>query len=299
MSPPSPMLPDLGFLSQYPAQARAEVEMLFAKKHLMVCGSWLSAWQSVASFCIELEDCALRNGVPELFDRCLPAIGPGVGELKVMMRAKRLLEDPRYVSLVSGKISPAQICGAVDAYRNEQLKLNGELAAATKYDVETSVADLSFESVGTGDVLQVSPTLAGATGEESIKSILQKLGIPFEEQWQRAYPCDFGEMKRPDFKVGTVRSTGDARLSSGFYIESTQRLSPKNRDLGLFYLLHQIVQYADLPTVVVYDGPMVSDRVWDWAQAFKKKHERDGRLFAVATHQQFREWALRKLGRQG
>lgn len=296
MSPPALRVPDLGFLSQFPVEARSEVEMLFAKKHLMVCGSWQSAWQSIAGFCIELQDVAQRNGVPDLFDRCLAVVGPGVGELKEMMRAKSYLDDPRYTHIIGNKISPAQICGAVDAYKNEQLRIKTE---PTVYDVTTGVADLSFETLGTADVLAVPPTLAGSTGEEPIKAILNKLQIPFEEQWSQAFLCDFGEMKRPDFKVGSVGSAGDARLADGFYIETTQRLGTSSRDLGLFYLLHQIVQYADLPTIVVYDGPRLSDRVWDWAQGFKKKHEREGRLFAVATHQQFREWALRKLGRQG
>jgi hypothetical protein len=68
--------------------------------------------------------------------------------------------------------------------------------------------------------------------------------------------------------------------------------------LGLFYLLHQIVKYSDLPTIVVYDGPVVSERVWEWARSFRQRHERENKLFAVVTNQEFREWALRKLGSQ-
>lgn len=213
-----------------------------------------------------------------------------------MMRAKVLLADPRYHHLVGDKISPKQICGAVDAYKNEQTRLDTE--SVTKYDIVTEVQDLSFETMASSDVLPVSPNMAGVTGEETIKSILDALSIEYVPQWPNAYPCDFGEQKRPDFKVGTVKSMGDARLANGFYIESTQRLSERSKDLGLFYLLHQIVQYADLPTIVVYDGPMLSDAVWNWAQEFKVHHEKSNRLFAVATMQQFRQWALRKIGRQ-
>ena len=78
--------------------------------------------------------------------------------------------------------------------------------------------------------------------------------------------CDFGEMKRPDYKVGTVRSKGDARLSKGFYIESTQRLASKGKDLGLFYLLHRSCSTL-ISTIVVYDGPELCN-IWHWAQGF-------------------------------
>lgn len=231
-----------------------------------------------------------------MFDKCLSQVGPGQGELKEMMRAKVILADPRYQDLIKNKVSPKQICGAVDAYKNEQLRIDTE--AVTTYDITTDVEDLSFETLGSADVLPVSPNVAGATGEETVKSILDALKIEYVPQWPNAYACDFGERKRPDFKVGTVKSMGDARLANGFYIESTQRLTERSKDLGLFYLLHQIVQYADLPTIVVYDGPMLSDAVWNWAQEFKVQHEKGNRLFAVATMQQFRQWALRKIGRQ-
>lgn len=213
-----------------------------------------------------------------------------------MMRAKLYLSDPRYSSIVGDKISPKQICGAVDAYKAEQKRI--DIEGVAQYDVTTDVQDLSFESLNSNDILPVSPNLAGVTGEETVKSILDALNISYVPQWPNAYQCDFGERKRPDFKVGTVKSMSDARLANGFYIESTQRLTERSKDLGLFYLLHQIVKYADLPTIVVYDGPMLSDAVWEWAQTFKAHHEKSNRLFAVATMQQFRQWALRKIGRQ-
>lgn len=245
---------------------------------------------------MELQDVTIRHNVPELFDLLIKQVGPGVGELKEMMRALQYSNDPRFASIIEGKISPAQICGAVDSYLHFQEEMN--INKVTRYAVTTEVEDLSFATLGTDDVLAVSPTTAGAIGEDTVKSILDRLGIVYSEQYRDAYMCDFGEIKRPDFKVGAVKSKGDARLSNGFYIESTTRLTEKHKDLGLFYLLHQIAQYSDLPTIVVYDGPMLSDRVWSWAQAFCRKHMKDNRLFAVVTYQQFREWALRKLGSQ-
>jgi hypothetical protein len=288
--------PNLTFLSRFPSEAKAEVETLFATKHLFAVGSWQNAWKMVASFCIELEDVTSRHNVPELFELAIKHVGPGPGELKEMMRAFAYSQDPKLAEILKGKISPQQICGAVDNYNASQVAI--DVDGAMSYAVQTGVEDLSFDTLGTSDVLAVSPTTAGAMGEDTVKSILDRLDIEYIEQYRNAYMCDFSEMKRPDFKVGSVKAQGDARLSNGFYIESTTRLTEKNKDLGLFYLLHQIAQYSDLPTIVVYDGPVLSERVWDWAQGFRKKHMKDNRLFAVVTYQQFREWALRKLGSQ-
>lgn len=288
--------PDLSYLKKFPYEAKAEAEALFATKHLMVVGTWQTAWKALASFAIELEDISERHGVPELFEQSMKAIGPGTGEMKEMIKAFKYLQDPRFKELLQGRISPGQICGAVVSYQTQQhtLSLVGEI----EYDVKTTVDDLSFDSLSGNDVLSVSPTTSGAMGEDTIKSILDRLSIKYEEQWRNAFLCDFGEQKRVDFKVGTVRSKGDARLSNGFYIETTSRLTGINKDLGLFYLLHQITTYSDLPTIVVYDGPALSERVLEWARSFRQRHERENKLFAVVTNQQFREWALRKLGSQ-
>lgn len=272
------------------------MEMLFATKHLAAVGTWQSAWKMVASFCIEIQDISKKHNVPELFDQTIKCIGPGVGELKEMMRALTYTQDPRFTELLKGKISPPQICGAIDNFFAQQEKM--DIDGVTPYAVTTIVQDLSFDTIGSNDVLAVASTTAGAMGEDTVKSILDRLNIEYIEQYRDAYVCDFGECKRPDFRVGAVKSQGDARLSNGFYIESTMRLTERNKDTGLFYLLHQIAQHSDLPTIVVYDGPAVSDRVWAWAQDFRKKHMKDNRLFAVVTYQQFREWALRKLGSQ-
>lgn len=287
---------DLSFLSRFPHQAKNEIEALFAAKHLMAVGSWQSAWKMIASFCIELQDVTIRHEVPELFSLLIKQIGPGAGELEQMMKALQYTNNPRFTSVIGDRISPVQICGAVDSYLASQCSMDVDRVMA--YAVVTTVEDLSFGSLGTSDVLTVSPTTAGAMGEDTVKSILDRLKIEYTEQYRDAYMCDFGEMKRPDFKVGAVKAQGDARLSNGFYIESTTRLNEKHKDIGLFYLLHQVAQHSDLPTIVVYDGPALSDRVWDWAQGFCKKHMKDNKLFAVVTYQQFREWALRKLGSQ-
>ena len=288
--------PDLAFLQQAPQSLKSRLMSLFATKHQLVVGSWQTAWMSIASFAVELENACRDEGAPHLVEPCMKAAFPATGELREMVKAFGYTQDPRYTEIIKGKISPAQICGAVAAYQSSQQRL--DLEGAVPYDISTEVEDLSFDSLAGDDVLPVMPTTAGITGENTIKSLLDHLGIEYTPQWPKAYMCDFGEMKRPDFKVGTVKCKGDPRLSNGFYIESTTRLSENHKDVQLFYLLHQVAQYADLPTIVVYDGPALSDRAWAWAKSFEKKHERDNRLFAVVTFQQFREWMLRKIGSQ-
>jgi hypothetical protein len=288
--------PDLTFLQQAPQSLKSRLMGLFSAKHQLVVGSWQTAWMSIAGLGIELENACREEGAPHFVEPCMKAMFPATGELREMMKAFVYTQDPRYTDIIKGKISPAQICGAVAAWQSSQQRL--ELELLVPYDISTEVEDLSFDSLGGNDVLPVMPTTAGITGENTIKALLDYLGIEYTPQWQQAFMCDFGEMKRPDFKVGTVKCKGDPRLSNGFYIESTTRLSENHKDVQLFYLLHQIAQYADLPTIVVYDGPALSDRAWAWAKAFEKKHERDNRLFAVVTYQQFREWMLRKIGSQ-
>jgi len=288
--------PDLSFLKKFPYEPRAEAEKLFANKHLMAVGSYKTAWMALASFGIELEDICQKHNTPELFSQALNQIGPGSNEMQEMMKAYKYYQDPRFAEKMIGRTTPKQILGVVSHWETEQQKLSiGEVA---KYDVETTVDNLSFESLSGNDVLSVSPTTSGIMGEDTIKSILDRLGIKYQEQLRNAFMCDFGEAKRVDFKVGTVKAKGDARLSNGFYIETTSRLTESNKDLGLFYLLHQIANHSDLPAIVVYDGPALSERVWEWARSFKQRHERENKLFAVVTNQQFREWALRKLGSQ-
>jgi len=224
--------PDLSFLKKFPYEAREETENLFATKHLRAVGSYKTAWMALASFGVELEDISQKHNSPELLNPALSQVGPTCGEMQEMMKAYKYYKDPRFAEKMIGRTTPKQILGVVSNWETEQQKLSiGEVA---KYDIETTVNDLSFESLKGNDVLSVSPTTSGVIGEDTIKSILDRLGIKYQEQLRNAFICDFGEAKRVDFKVGTVGSKGDPRLSNGFYIETTSRLAESNKDLGLF-----------------------------------------------------------------
>lgn len=251
------------------------------------------SWRALGQLWLEAK--AMAAGNEDTADRAIKALSLSPNQVREWAKALQYATDPNYANAIGGARTPESIVAKGRAWDNNQLHLN---PITDHYDVTTEVKNLSFDSLGSEDVLKASPNVAGATGENAIQVILETLGIPFEPQYQRAFLCDFGEEKKPDFKVGTVKAQADSRLARGFYIESTQRLRSRDKDLGLYYLLHQIVQYADLPTIVVYDAPAISDRVAGWAKRFVEKHRSGNRLFEVATHQQFREWAIRKLGKQ-
>jgi hypothetical protein len=255
--------------------------------------SYHASWQALGR--LWLQSKAFTGGDEDTADRAIRSLNLQPGSVREWARAVQYIDDPKYANAIGQARTPESIVAKGRAWEANQLQLNPKV---DNYDVITTVNDLSFNSLSGDDVLKASPNVAGATGENAIKIILQTLGIKFEEQYQSAYLCDFGEEKRPDFKVGTVKAKSDARLARGFYIESAMRLRSRDRDLGLYYLLHQIVQFADLPTIVVYDAPMISDRVAGWATRFSDKHRASGKLFGVVTLQQFREWAIRKLGKQ-
>jgi hypothetical protein len=283
-----PML-DYEMFDQLPSTVRQRV----LEDGVPALRDYQRSWRALGQ--LWLEAASIAGGDEDTADRAIKALSLSPNQVREWAKALKYATDPNYANAIGGARTPESIVARGRAWDNNQLQLN---PVTEYYDVTTEVKNLSFDSLGSEDVLKASPNVAGATGENAIQAILESLGIPFELQYQRAFMCDFGEEKRPDFKVGTVKAQADSRLARGFYIESTQRLRSRDKDLGLYYLLHQIVQYADLPTIVVYDAPAISDRVAGWANRFVEKHRSGNRLFEVATHQQFREWAIRKLGKQ-
>jgi hypothetical protein len=280
---------DYAMFEQLPAAVRQRV----LEDGIPALRGYHASWQALGRLWLDAKDAAA--GDEETADRAIRSLNLQPGPVREWARAWQYMTDPKYALAIGQAKTPESIAARGRAWDANQLQLN---PTTDHYDVTTSVKDLSFDSLSGDDVLKASPNIAGATGENAIRTILETLGIKFEEQFQRAFLCDFGEEKRPDFKVGTVKAQSDARLARGFYIESAMRINTRDKDLGLYYLLHQIVQFADLPTIVVYDAPMISDRVAGWAARFNDKHRSGGRLFGVVTLQQFREWAIRKLGNQ-
>ena len=280
---------DYEMFDQLPAAIRQRV----LEDGIPALRGYQASWQALGRLWLDVSKAP--GGDEDTADRAIRALNLQPGPVREWARAWQYLSDPKYANAIGQARTPESIAARGRAWDANQLQLNPKI---DYYDVVTSVRDLSFDSMCGDDVLKASPNVAGATGENAIRTILETLDIKFEEQYQRAFMCDFGEEKRPDFKVGTVKAKADARLARGFYIESAMRLNARDKDLGLYYLLHQIVQFADLPTIVVYDAPMISDRVAGWATRFSEKHRSGGKLFGVVTLQQFREWAIRKLGKQ-
>jgi hypothetical protein len=269
------------------------VRRLVLENGIPALRNYQNSWQALGRLWLDAK--AADGGDEDSADRAIRALGLPPKQVREWAIACQYQADPRYANAIGQARTPESIIGKGRAWDNNQLQIN---PITEHYDVTTEVKDLSFETLAGDDVLKASPNVAGVTGENAIQVILETLGIPFEAQYQRAFLCDFGEEKRPDFKVGSVKAQSDARLARGFYIESAMRLRCRDKDLGLYYLLHQIVQFADLPTIVVYDAPDVNERVASWASRFNEKHKSGGKLFGVVTLQQFREWTIRKLGKQ-
>jgi hypothetical protein len=269
------------------------VRRLVLENGIPALRNYENSWQALGRLWLDAK--AADGGDEDAADRAIRALGLPPKQVREWVISCQYRSDPRYQNVIGQARTPESIAARCRAWDNNQLQLN---PVTDRYDITTEVKDLSFETLAGDDVLKASPNVAGVTGENAIQVILETLGIHFETQYERAYLCDFGEMKRPDFKVGSVKAQSDARLARGFYIESAMRLRSRDKDLSLYYLLHQIVQFADLPTIVVYDAPEVSERVTSWAARFNEKHKGEGRLFQVCNLQQFREWTIRKLGKQ-
>lgn len=275
-----------------PHEQRERIMKMVVSKASTAAEAFLRGWEGLAEVYIELK----AMGAPAEAQKVMAVLGVTAGEAEQMVQAYQARRDPRYAPLLTNRRSYQAINGIVSNEKSRQLTLSTDV-------VTVELESLDPDSLGGKDVLPVHPTLAGATGEDGTAALLDRIGLKYESQKGRCYLCDFGESKRPDFSVSGISARNDNTLSAGFYIETTLRLHGNSKDLSLFYLLHQIVSYADLPTIVIFDGPNLSDRVIEWARRFSKErkgksNKAGGQLYWVATQEQFREWVLRKIGRQ-
>lgn len=239
---------------------------------------------------IEIE---IGQDAGKFFERAFAITEP---EIKRWVQALEAKSDPRYCELVKRYRDPSRILGVVSQTSITQ--------TSAKFDDErVDVDTFDPQTIGT-DRLKTTANISGKIGEDSVKAILDALGWAYETQDPAQYLCDFGEQKRPDFAVRGIAARNDTTLAAGFDIEVTIRLQTSDKDLGLYYLAHQCVFNSIRPTIIVFDGPDISERVQKWSRAFAKKHfgkrnANGGGLFWVFSIQQFREWAQVKVGRQG
>jgi hypothetical protein len=265
---------------------------LIVQKGSAAVDSYTRGWQNMAILYQQVETEIGEDKAGRFFERTFAITE---NEIKRWVKALQAKADPRYSDLVKRFRDPTRILGVVSQA--------GTTQASAKFDDERIDVD-TFDprTIGT-DRLKTTPNISGKIGEDSVKAILDALGWLYANQESGQYLCDFGEKKRPDFSVRGIAARNDTTLAAGFDIEVTTRLQTSDKDLGLYYLAHQCVNNSVRPTIIVFDGPGISEKVQSWARAFAEKHyakrnPNGGCLYWVFSIQQFREWAQVKVGRQ-
>lgn len=268
---------------------------LILQKGSSAVADYTRGWQNMAILyqSVEIEIGPEKAG--KFFD-CAFAITEK--QIQSWLKALEYRHDPRTFDIVKGHREPARIIGAAEEF------LRGPNQLIAGFDDKRIDVDNFDPRTITTDRLKTTPNISGKIGEDSVKAILDALAWGYRTQDPAQYLCDFGELKKPDFTVKGIAAKNDTTLAAGFYIEVTTRLNTSDKDLGLYYLAHQCVFNSIRPTIIVFDGPGISERVQSWALAFATKHfskrnANGGGLFWVFTIQQFREWAQVKVGSQG
>lgn len=276
-------------------QQRQRCLDLILQKGSSAVADYTRGWQNMAILYKQVESEIGPEKAGKFFD-CAFAIT--ANQIQQWVKALEFRHDPRTYDVVKNFRNPERIISKAYDFLNRSNQLiagfNENLIDVETFDPRTIASDR----------LKTTPNISGLIGEATVKAILDGLGWTYTDQDQSQYLCDFGESKRPNFTVKGIAAKNDTTLAAGFYIEVTTRLNTSDKDLGLYYLAHQCAFNAALPTIIVFDGPGISDRVQNWARGFAEKHyakrnANGGCLYWVFTLQQFREWAQVKVGRQG
>jgi len=276
-------------------QQRERCLDLILQKGSSAVADYTRGWQNMAILYKQVESEIGPEKAGKFFDR---AFAITENQIQRWLKALEFRHDPRTYDVVKNYRDPERIIGKAYDFLNRPNQLiagfNEDRIDVETFDPRTIASDR----------LKTTPNISGLIGEATVKAILDGLGWTYTDQDASQYLCDFGESKRPDFTVKGIAARNDTTLAAGFYVEVTTRLNTSDKDLGLYYLAHQCAFNAALPTIIVFDGPGISDRVQSWARGFAEKHHakrnaNGGCLYWVFTLQQFREWAQVKVGRQG
>jgi hypothetical protein len=285
---------------------RVRCSELLTQKGSSAVADYTRGWQNMAILYQEFEREIGPEKAGKFFDRVFAITDK---QIQRWLKALEFRHDPRTYDVVKHYRDPERIIGAADQF----LRGPNQLIAA--FDEDRIDVDTFDPRTIASDRLKTTPNISGVIGEATVKAILDGLGWTYKTQDPSQYLCDFGESKQPDFTVKGIAAKKDTTLAAGFYIEVTTRLSCSDKDLGLYYLAHQCAFNSTLPTIIVFDGPGISERVQNWARSFvdknsapapgepgtlkPKRNANGGCLYWVFTLQQFREWAQVKVGRQG
>lgn len=245
-----------------------------------------------------MEDEAHSEGCPEVFDLFLgdlEKMGLPARQFKSLMPAYRYKQNPLTAAKVAHLHMLSQVKGKIDseqlALPNAQVMANAEPKTPNKL-----AAPLNFDDLSQGG--RLTPHTAGRIGEDSVQSVLSRLGIQYQPQFIAPF-IGWGKSKqsRVDFKVAAF---DDEPLDRGFYIEVKWRNRQISADDNLTALLHNIEAWYDLPTLVLYDGEGAVKDAYDTVrhQMEQKRRKLSDKLLAVMTYNEFVLWAQTQLGQQ-
>jgi hypothetical protein len=221
-------------------------------------------------------------------------MGEPVDEHLGKITAYRYATDP----LTAGHVAHLPALTQVQGYIN-QLSLSGgagESGPLAPVTPNRASGEINFDAPMQG--AKISPQVAGAIGEDSVKQVLKRLGIKHDYQWIAPW-IGWGKTRQSvvDFKVGAF---DQEPLDKGFYIEVKWRNRQISADDNLTALLHNIESWYDLPTLILYDGegsiPDAYERVRH--QMKRKNRTLQTKVLAVYTFSEFVTWAHRQLGDQ-
>lgn len=246
-----------------------------------------------------MEDEAHAEGCPEAFDLLmgdLDRIGLPAKQFRSLMPAWRYKQNP----LTAGKVAHlpflTQVKGKIDS---EQLGMPSPnvMVSAEPTTPNKLAAPINFDDLSQGG--RLTPHTSGKIGEDSVESVLRRLGIAYQPQFIAPF-IGWGKSKqsRVDFKVAAF---DDAPLDRGFYIEVKWRNRQISADDNLTALMHNIEAWYDLPTLVLYDGEGAVKDAYETVkhQMEQKRRKLTDKLLAVMTFNEFVLFAQTQLGNQG
>lgn len=245
-----------------------------------------------------MEDEAHQAGEPESFERFmndLAAMEMPVKLFRGYMPAWRARHNPLTSSKVSHLPMLCQVKGKIDS---EQIGPESTQVQITAQPLTPNrlAAPINFDDLSQGSKL--TPHLSGRIGEDSVESVLKRLGIQYQAQFVAPF-IGWGKAKqsRVDFKVAAF---DDEPLDRGFYIEVKWRNRQVSADDNLTALLHNIEAWYDLPTIVLYDGDGAVREAYETVkrQMEHKRRKLSEKLLSVMTFSEFVLFAQTQLGQQ-
>jgi hypothetical protein len=245
-----------------------------------------------------MEDEAHQAGEPESFDRFMKDLeiqNFPVSLFRSWMPAWRCRHNPLTGTKVSHLPMLCQVKGKIDSEQLAPVSTQVQMLAEPTTPNRLA-APINFTDLSQGG--RLAPHISGQIGEDSVESVLKRLGIQYQTQFIAPF-IGWGKSRqsRVDFKVAPFN---DEPLERGFYLEVKWRNRSISADDNLTALLHNIEAWYDLPCIVLYDGEGAVGEAYETVrhQMEQKRRKLTDKLLAVMTFNQFVLFAQTQLGQQ-